>query len=272
MGASEAEAALKEGRLMEARAALMAAIRKEPASAKHRIFLFQLSCILGDWDRAQTQLDVAVDMDHAAGLMATVCRPAIAAEALRAAIFRGARTPVVFGEPAPWVALMVQALGEDAAGHHESASALREEALESAPAVGGTLNGEPFHWLADADSRMGPILEVILEGRYTWVPLSTVKSFTVDPPEDLRDLVWLPATFTWTNGGSTVAFLPGRYPGSEASDDDAVKLGRKTLWEELPGGTWHGLGQRVLTTDAAELGLYDVREVTFDAADEGADG
>lgn len=273
MGATEAEAALKEGDLGKAREHLMDAVRKDPSSARHRVFLFQLSCIIGDWDRARTQLDVAAGMDKMADLMAALCRPAIACEALRADVFRGKRTPVVFGEPAPWVALLVQSLSAGAAGHHQAAAELRAQALESAPAIPGTLNDQPFEWLADADSRMGPMLEVILDGRYVWVPLTTVRTLSIEPPEDLRDLVWLPARFTWTNGGSSVALLPGRYPGSEFSDDDAVKLGRKTLWQEVEGDAWHGLGQRIFSTESLEMGLYDVRTLTFDeVAEEPAEG
>ena len=78
----------------------------------------------------------------------------------------------------------------------------------------------------------------------------------------LRDLIWLPVQFVWTNGGEAVGLIPARYPGSEASDDPQVRLARKTVWEER-NGIPTGLGQRILATDAEEKGLLDMREIAL---------
>ena len=45
----QAEQSLREGRLRDALAELQAQVRKEPADAKYRIFLFQLLAVLGLW-------------------------------------------------------------------------------------------------------------------------------------------------------------------------------------------------------------------------------
>ncbi|MEO0992115.1 MAG: tetratricopeptide repeat protein, partial [Pseudomonadota bacterium] len=47
-----AEELLKEGDLSGALQALQDAVRKAPADAKLRIFLFQLLTVFGDWNRA----------------------------------------------------------------------------------------------------------------------------------------------------------------------------------------------------------------------------
>ncbi|MBF2998639.1 virulence protein SciE type, partial [Pseudomonas aeruginosa] len=75
----------------------------------------------------------------------------------------------------------------------------------------GRIGEAPFAWLADADTRLGPVLEVIFNGRYAWLPMSNLRSLKVEAPSDLRDLVWLPAELTLANGGVTVALLPARY-------------------------------------------------------------
>ena len=216
-----AEDYIRAGQLDEALKSLEEQIRKEPANAKLRIFLFQLLCVMGNWNRAVTQLNVIKEMDAGAILMAQVCSPAIQCEALRAEIFAGNTTPVVFGKPADWVGLMIQANELLAKGKVEQSNVIREKALEIAPASAGKLehNGQTheFEWLADADSRLGPILEAIIEGRYFWVPLDHIRSIKIEKPEDLRDMVWAPATFTWTNGGSGVGLIPDRYAGSESS-------------------------------------------------------
>src|ERR1051326_5200168 len=65
-----AEELLKQSRPREALADLQAMIRATPEDAKLRVFLFQLLCVLGDWDRAMAQLQIAAQMDAKNLLMA----------------------------------------------------------------------------------------------------------------------------------------------------------------------------------------------------------
>ncbi len=259
-----AEQLLREGKLDEARKALAEGVRSSPSDAKLRVFLFQIMCIMGDWDKAMTQLNVAADLDPQNLLMAQVCRTALNCEALRLQVFSGDRSPLIFGEPAQWVGLMLQALQHTAKGEHDAAATLRNQALEEAPAISGTLNDQPFEWMTDADSRLGPILEVIIEGRYYWAPMHNIASVSIEEPTDLRDMVWFPANIQWTNGGTVIGLIPTRYPGSESSSDDLVRLARKTEWEEMPGGAYIGMGQRVFATDQDDIALLDIRSITFD--------
>jgi type VI secretion system protein ImpE len=97
-----------------------------------------------------------------------------------------------------------------------------------------------------------------------------IARISIEAPSDARDLVWLPAQFTWTNQGEALGFIPARYPGSELIDDDSIRMARKTEWKEVAPQTFHGLGQRLLTTDAAEYGLLEVREIVLTPASEGA--
>lgn len=259
----QAEELLRQGKPEEALSALQERVRSQPADPKHRIFLFQLLCVLGRWDKAMTQLNVAAELDPGALLMAQVCRSALQCEALRAEIFADNRQPLFFGEPPPWAGLIVQAGHLSAAGRHEEAAKLRAQALEDAPAVAGAISGEPFEWIADADTRLGPIFEVMVDGRYFWAPFQNVASIEIEKPEDLRDLIWAPANLVWTNGGSSAGFLFTRYPGSESSPDPAIRLARKTEWTEHPGGAYTGLGQRMFATDAGEYPLLETRSLTM---------
>jgi type VI secretion system protein ImpE len=85
----------------------------------------------------------------------------------------------------------------------------------------------------------------------------------IDAPEDLRDMVWMPAHFQFDNGGESVALIPTRYPDSEASDDGQLLLARKTIWREVAPEIYHGLGQRLFATDIGETSLMDVRSITL---------
>jgi type VI secretion system protein ImpE len=250
---------IKEGRLADALTALQNQIRAEPSNAKHRVFLFQLLSVMGQWGRALTQLNVAGELDATALAMVQTYREAIQCEALRAEIFAGKRAPLIFGEPQDWLGLLVEALRLDALDP-ANAAALREQAFEAAPASSGSINGEAFAWLMDADQRLGPVLEAVVNGRYFWIPFSRIEKIEIDAPGDLRDTVWTAATFTWTNGAQAVGLIPTRYDGSIDSLDDAIKLARRTEWLGE-----RGLGQRMFASDAADYALMDVRTIEFDA-------
>lgn len=255
---------LREGRLDESLQALTAQVRSHPSDAPRRVFLFQLLSVLGQWERAQNQLKMAGELDPANALMVGAYRVALAGEMQRAEVMAGRRTPVMIGEPEPWIALLLQALKLNAEGRVAEAQALRTDAFEQAPATAGDIDGKPFAWIADADPRFGPCLEVIIQGGYAWAPFSRIQSLSFDEPADLRDKVWAPVQITWTNGGQAVGFVPCRYPGAESASDPALALGRRTDWIDLGHDLQVGAGQRMLATDEGDHPLLDVRSIIFD--------
>lgn len=258
------EESVRAGDLAQALQALQNRVRANPGDAKDRIFLFQLLALLGQWERALTQLKVAAGLDASMLILHQLYRQAVLAEGARANVFAGA-SPLVLGEPPQWLGGFFEALRLTAQDHHAQAADLRAQALEEAPTSAGTINGERFEWIADGDSRLGPCLEIIVDGKYMWAPFERVQSITFEPPTDLRDLLWSQAIVTWANGGRTPALIPARYPASEQSENDAVRLCRRTEWNEAFKDTYFGLGQRMLTTDAGEYPLLEVREIVFDA-------
>jgi type VI secretion system protein ImpE len=263
--ANAAELLLRDGDPHAALKKLQEEIRANSADPKLRVFLFQLLTVLGQWERALTQLDVAATLDAGALAMAQVYREAIRCEVLRAQVFEGRKAPMVFGEPEEWLALHIESLLAGARGQREQASALRARAFDEAPASAGEIDGRPFTWIADADMRLGPVLEAIINGRYYWVPFARLTCISMEAPNDLRDIVWTPAHLALENGGEAYALVPTRYAGSERADDAAVVLGRKTEWVEREPDFFCGLGQRVFATESGELSLMDAREISITA-------
>ncbi len=245
-------------------------VRKAPRDGALRTFLFQLFCVFGEWDRAVTQLSVAGELDPLAVPMMQTYRATIRCELLRARVFAGTRTPTVFGDPEPWMSLLLEANRVLAAGRGAEAAGLRDAAFEQAPAATGTIDGQPFEWIADADPRLGPILEAIVEGKYYWVPFTRLQALDIEPPADLRDQVWMPAHFVWSNGGEAFGFIPTRYPGSELQEDSSLALSRRSEWQEHGDGWFLGLGQRMLASDTGEFPLMDVRHIEITAPAEAA--
>ena len=168
------------------------------------------------------------------------------------------------------MSLLVEANRVLAAGHATEAAGLRDAAFEQAPATSGTIDGTAFEWIADADPRLGPMLEAIVDGKYYWVPFHRLSRLDIEAPADLRDQVWMPAHFVWTNGGEAFGFIPTRYPGSEAQQETALALSRRTDWQDRGDNWFLGLGQRMLATDAGEVALMDVRRIEIGAAPDAA--
>ncbi|MES2297921.1 MAG: type VI secretion system accessory protein TagJ [Pseudomonadota bacterium] len=267
-----AQQLISEGNLGAALAALQDAVRKDASNPKYRTFLFQLLCAMGQWNRALTQLNVAAELDAAALPMAQTYREAIQCEALRSEIFAAKRAPLIFGEPQPWLVLLLEALRMDSEADLESAANARAQAFDDAPASSGTINGERFEWIADADQRLGPVIEAIVNGRYFWIPMHRISRIEIEAPVDLRDAIWTPASFTWANGAQTVGLIPTRYNDTVGTNNDALMLSRRTEWVEDGPLSGHGLGQRMLVTDGGEYPLMDVRLIEIDAVDGADDG
>ena len=250
---------VQAGRLEEGLKALQADIRNRPQEPKLRLFLFQLNCVLGQFDKALNQLQVVASLNADTMLLAQIFRPVIACELFRREVFTGKRRPLIFGEPTAWLGELIQANELVAQGHFAAATQSRASAFDAAPASQGKINGDDFDWIADADSRLGPVLEAIIEGKYYWIPFCRIQKVETDAPSDLRDLVWIAARFTWTNGGSAMGHIPCRYPGTDQCADGPLRLARRTEWQQHDADTYLGLGQRILVTNANECPLLECR-------------
>ena len=108
----------------------------------------------------------------AALAMAQMYREALHCEVLRAQVFEGKKSPMVFGQPDQWLALLIESFLLNGQGKYHEAETLHVRAFEEASPTSGIIDGQPFEWIADADSRLGPVCEAIINGRYYWLPFS----------------------------------------------------------------------------------------------------
>jgi type VI secretion system protein ImpE len=225
---------------------------------------------MGNWNRALTQLNVVAEMDPGALLMAQTYRELLLCEAFRAEVFQGRRQPLLFGQPNTWLGTLLQALEHAENGHGARAHDVVMKAMDEAPARAGTVDDNSFAWLSDADMRLGPVFEIILNGKYYWVPMDNVAEISFSEPEDLRDLVWLPIQVRWINGGTSIGFMPARYPGSQTLENPYSALARRTEWIDVGDEFFTGAGQRMFTTDTGEYSLLQTRRIVFN--DPGSNG
>jgi type VI secretion system protein ImpE len=227
---------LQAGRLKEAVQALSAEVRNHPADTRRRIFLFELLCFSGEYDRAEKQLDVLAEAGPNSEMGALLYRGALRAERTRQELFQKKEYPKPAG-------------GETSAG-------------ESIP---GTLNGKPFQTIMDADPRIGARLEVFAGGNYLWLNYEHLASIQIPPPRHLRDLLWTPAVVrvgpALKNTELGEVLFPVLSPFAWQHSDDAVRLGRMTVWEEDETGEAVPAGQKMLLVDGEEFPLLEVRQL-----------
>jgi type VI secretion system protein ImpE len=221
----------RAGRLNEAVDALGVEVRDNPTDAQRRIFLFELLCFVGNYARAEKQLDVLAQKGADAAMGTLLYRSALHAEQTRQQMFLE--------------------------GTYPTGSAPRT--------VTGTLNGQPFQSLTDGDSRIGPRLEIFAAGQYTWIPLEQIASVRIGQPKRLRDLLWAPARVRTSTDFRGVelgeVLIPVLAPLSWNHDDDEVRLGRRTEWQAIGADSQAPIGQKLLLVDDQEFPLLELREL-----------
>lgn len=258
----DAQELLRSGDLTGARAMLAEELRRTPGDSRARQFFWQLIAVAGDWDKAATQLRALAAADPKAMMMANVFGQALGAMKSRDAVFAGKERPVSIVGSEPWVEALLDALHATTVLAPDAA-ARSEAALAAAPATPGMLDGERFDWIADADTRFGPMLEVIIGDTYGFVPFAAMKRMKAKEPEDLRDFVFHAVEIELRSGQTSLAMVPVVYPGTHAYGKPLLNLARATEWIDTGGGEV-GFGQRLLTTDAADVEFLAVRDLRLD--------
>jgi len=228
----------RAGQLREAIDALGVELKKSPLDVKRRTFLFELLCFAGEFDRAEKHLDILSDASSEAAAGAMLYRSALHAERERQTMFETNSLPLGTAHPAP----------------------------------AGELNGEEFSGISDADPRIGANLETFIAGSYTWIPYAYIESVETEPPKRLRDLLWMPAILRTTSDFRLQdlgeILLPVIAPLSWKHSDDAVRLGRSTVWLDDPQHGELPFGQKLLLRGEEEEPFLELRKLTFHHAGE----
>lgn len=258
-----ADELIQAGDVAAARAALIEEVRARPDDRAARMFLIQVQMVLGEWDKALTHMRALANLSPEALTFQTAYDRLIAGERMREAVFRGEAVAGKLAEGGPWFDKLIEALSADTRGDAAAATALRTEAFDAAPETPGDADGTAFTFFADTDTRLGPVLEVIIDGRYGLIPFEAVSKLESPGARDLRDIVWLPVQLTLKSGQAGAAFVPTRYPGAAAESDGQLKLARRTEWVDRGDLGSTGRGQRVFDADGTEIDLLSLRRLTF---------
>jgi type VI secretion system protein ImpE len=201
----------------------------------------------GDLDRADKQLDALSQLHPELALGVALARQLARAAVWRKQFFQDGRLPEFVDMPSPTFKRHLEATVHVRAGELRAAADILEQAQNERPHVTGTCDGAPLNDLRDLDDVLAPVLEIFTaNGKYYWIGFEQLITLELQPPQRPRDLFWRPARIAVRNGPEGDVHLPVLYPGSEASDDDLIRMGRSTTWSGGENEPVRGLGQRML--------------------------
>jgi type VI secretion system protein ImpE len=238
-------------------------VRNHPADLTARITLFELLCLTGELDRAEKQLDVVEQQRTQKDLGVQVYRNCLKAERERRQVFEQGIEPHFLAEPPSYVDLHMQAIACLREGKLAQARELLDRAEEERPAFAGTMAGKPFEDFRDCNDLTAPVLELVVHDKYTWLPLEQIRSIEIDPPKQLRDILWGTARIISANGVEGEVVVPGLYAGTSGSANDSARLGRMTDWQALSDDLYRGIGLRLFLVDDADHPLFELGLVEF---------
>jgi type VI secretion system protein ImpE len=242
-------------------------IRDEPTSAAERFGLFQTLSMRGDWEGANRQLRQALNNDSSLLPIVRSYQLILDAELQRERCLHGEQPPqlMMLTDEAWALSLAEDYVRQDnlehLASHLAQAPALRGE-IDVVQDGSEEVQTETFDWIADGDSRLGPMLELIHQQGYCWLPMSQVREIEISAPQSGFDRLWTRVAITRTNGERLRATIPVRYAGNYTTQPDSLLLGRGTRWNSLGDAAlqlFTGEGQRMWITDVGEFALLDVR-------------
>ncbi|SIO61709.1 type VI secretion system protein ImpE [Singulisphaera sp. GP187] len=260
---------LDRGQLTDSIRALNEEIKANPTDLELRTILFQLHCYAGDLVRAEKQLDVvrtkSTEIAYVNGLR--VYQGLLNAERARTQLFEKGERPRFLVRPPESVTLHLDALDSTREGRFEEARALLERAAASHEAVRGTADGVEFDDFRDADDILAPVLEVFSTTGYYWVPWAHVQFLEVPKPKTLLDLLWAPAKLATYDGQLGEVYLPSLYPGTSASPDGPLRLGRQTDWVDVGSGIIRGVGRKSFLVGEEVRTLQELGQAQFPMAE-----
>jgi len=254
---------LDAGNLSGAIESTLSAVKSNPTDITARIFLFELSCFSGDWERAERQLDVIGQQDVNAMIGAHIYKQNFEAERDRMSLFSRGQIPECLMQPPNYVEGLLAAIAHVKDGKLKEAKEVVDQVEEKRPAFTCKVNGDESADFRDFNDLTCCVFEAIVKDSYTWLPFEQVQKVEFMEPKSLRDRYWMQAEIELTNGTKGEMFIPSLYSGSFKSDDDAIRLGRATDWREIGEDILVGDGVRLFQYEGGHIAISDINTIEF---------
>ena len=254
----------RAGELDEAVRQCLDLVKSHPADTGLRFQLAELSCIAGDLERADRQLDTVSNQDPQASVGAALLRQLVRAELARRECFWQGRVPELIGAPSAVLESRLRALALLRAGEPQQAATVIADADATSTGVSLSVNEKPVTQLRDLDDLIAPILEVhTTTGKYFWIDWTQILGLEVHPPKRPFDLLWRQATLSIESGPDGEVYLPAIYvePAEDSPADASLRLGRSTDWVDVCAGIVRGRGQKMLLVGDQDLPFMELASI-----------
>ncbi len=254
----------RQGNLRQAAAAVANELRRQPGNAGKRAFYAELLCLLGEFEKADSQLATLQTLAPDALVTVGTWRQLLQAAQARVDVHAAGRTPELLGEADNRTRVRLDML--IAIREQDWPGAARQALLleESRPIRPLWVNGKAVDDLRDLDDVDAGLLEVLASnGKYFWVCTTQVESLALHRPERPLDLLWRKAELTLLDGTHGQVFIPMIY--ATPTDNEQALLGRATQWQDR-AGLVRGIGLRtwLIGDEAMPLSRIDNVECTAD--------
>ncbi len=244
-------------------AAAVQEVKDQPGDLSRRTLLFSLLCFQGDLERARKQLTV-VDAQSTQTEAAAYLNLLASEESRRQVLHDGALPKFFVDHPAR-IEKHLTAIRRIKESHFAEAVRLLDEAEEARPEVPGTLNGMAFDDFADANDVTRSVIEFCQGRDYYWVPVDQLLQLQVVLPDPIRprDLLWAPCQVFFKEDVVQRGFTPVLYVDSFMSQDDALRLGHGTKFDEVGSGVYRGVGRKQFVAGDADPTPLELKDVVF---------
>ncbi len=260
---NEAKAKLDAGKLTEAVEEALDAVKSAPTDLKARIFLFELSCFSGDWERAERQLDVIGQQDMNAMIGSQIYKQNFEAERDRIDLFSKGQIPECLMQPPNYVEGLLAAVSHVKDGKLSEAKEVIDQVEESRPAFACKVDGAESSDFRDYNDLTSCVFEAIVKDSYTWLPFEQVEKVEFLETKSLRDNYWRQAEVELINGTTGEMFLPALYAESYKNESDEIRLGRATDWREMDEDIYIGEGVRLFQVESGYKPISEIKTIEF---------
>jgi type VI secretion system protein ImpE len=247
-----------EARLTEAITAQRVVVAARPADVSECLLLAELLAFTGDRDVVRRLLDSLAGAGNEVGDFVAEWKALLQADSARHA-----------GQPPDCIPTRTSEFEFRIRGNPNSrtychspdqAREYLDDADENAPWIEGYVDGRPFERWRDADEVIGPMLEVFRGDRYAWITMHQIRKLRIDEGDELRDILYRPATVWMNDGSQHEVFLPGLYVGTADHPEEGIRTGAGIDWVEVDG-IMRGLGARTFLFGEEELAPGEFRQV-----------
>lgn len=241
---------IKNCKLTKAVEQLNNILKKEPDNRQSRGELIDILCILGEYERADKQLDMIAKQGPENMVKTMALRYLLRAAQARADFFQENRIPMFAIEPNELATKQLKF-------NTEKKPKLLADINKITENLQITINGKDYVGFRDLDDRTAGCFELLsFNGNYYLVPFDIVTDITFYAKKSLIDLAWPQVHVRFNNEAEQDFIMPAIYYNKNANEE--MLIGRSTDWQEKQNINI-GMGQKMFLCGDESITTLEIK-------------